>query len=165
MKRAIITALLCCLFIGAFSACRDGETSSLVSDNSTVSSVYEETSLEESSFETVESSSEIEESSSEIPKETYSIEYIGIKVYQKQQIDIPDGMMPAERSYPVSYAVGEPVAIDDLKYLWTTQEEYVFKGYYTDPACEEAFEGITETTRGKVTVYALIQVNYNTPNV
>lgn len=146
MRKTILSVLILSFMVFAFFACADKADSSSPLDG----------------MDSMDSATDVQ---SETVVETCSIFYVGIKTYQKQEMQIPDAMMPVTGNYPTSYIVGEAVHIDDLAYLWTPQAEYEFIGYYSDPACEVAFNGITETTTGNVTVYALIQVSYNLENV
>lgn len=192
MKKLLIT-VFCLSMAFAVCAC-DGSTdssggtsvsstssSAMVSSEDTVSSAdiseetsssdfvsfEEESSKDELSFieisieesETSEVSLSAEESES---VETYTITYVGIKNYGKTEMEIPSAMIPAQ--HPTQYVVGVAMDIPDLQYLYTTPAEYVFCEYYIDAECTQPFTGISETTMGDVTVYALIQINYNTPN-
>ena len=158
MKKLPLTILCVALALFCASAC--GEGNGDFSSDSSPSSISESVVDSESSMDSGDS-----QSSSEMQAEQYEIFYQGVNSYDLSALEIPTAMMPSSRAYPDKYTIGERVLIDDLQYLITPSKEYEFLGYFSDAECTVAFTGVDEETTGNVTVYALIRVSHNTPNV
>lgn len=81
--------------------------------------------------------------------------------------DIPEGMYLDTGDYPAEYVEGENITISDLRavYSVSSYKDYEFKGWYTDEACTQSFEGsIPEEFTGNVTLYAKLGVAAWTKN-
>ena len=59
-------------------------------------------------------------------------------------------------NYPDEYEYGVETEISDLVEYQTASGRYAFGGWYLDEACTLEFGGITENTRGKLTLYAKV---------
>lgn len=94
-------------------------------------------------------------------KTEYNITYVAVQ--NGTVTDIHADFYKVGGSYPLKYISGVATTVDDLEktvYISST-EDREFRGWYTDKACTQAFDGvISEDSVGDITLYAKISVAY-----
>jgi uncharacterized repeat protein (TIGR02543 family) len=92
----------------------------------------------------------------------YDITYF-VVVNTNEPIVITDAYKAQDAVYPASYEYGVGAQIPDAKAeVLATDGTVVFKGWFTNEECNVAFDGISETNLGEVTVYAKYETVYYT---
>lgn len=75
---------------------------------------------------------------------------------EKTTTSIPAGMYKTDGTYPTKYVEGTGATISDLKEYTDEDFKYTFGGWFSDEACETAFESIGKDAKDDVKVYAKV---------